>query len=510
MLPSSSLDDEFMAVRAIDVNRAFGGVQALRDASFAARPGEIHALAGENGAGKSTLIKVLCGVISADSGTVEINGATVRRVVEPAARRRLGVATAFQELSLIPDLTVAENLLLHEPPRNRLGLVRRRHMAATADAILRRYGVDYIDSEATTAELSIAHRQVVELVRVLATEPRVLILDEPTAALPDRQVEWLSIHMRRLRDDGRCVVFTSHRWREIEMLADRVTVFRNGTHVTTRDRISEAEAVTLMSGRTFEGTYPDVTTIARGESALEVSDLRGGRLAGVSFDLRRGEILGVGGLAGQGQRDLFLTIFGARRPSAGQLRVAGEPVQVRRPGDAIRAGLGIAYVPEDRKVEGLFLPLSIRDNIALATLSRRSRFGFVDRGRERDAVATLTDRLRIGAGRSSTQAVGNLSGGNQQKVLMARWLLTDANVLLLYDVTRGVDAATKHDIFELIAELAAQGKAILFYSSETEEIANLCHRVLVLREGRISVELDGPVRDAERIVAASLREMPDA
>jgi len=510
MLSSSSLDDEFMAVRATGVDRAFGGVQALRGASFAARPGEIHALAGENGAGKSTLIKVLCGVISADSGTVEIFGQTVRRVVEPGARRRLGVATAFQELSLIPDLTVAENLLLHEPPRNRLGLVRRSQLAATADTILRRYGVDYIDSFAITADLSVAHRQVVELVRVLATEPRVLILDEPTAALPDRQVEWLSTHMRRLRSQGSCVVFTSHRWREIEAFADRVTVFRNGTHVTTRDRISESEAVTLMSGRTFEGAYPDVTTIGRGDSALRVSDLRGGRLAGVSFDLRRGEILGVGGLAGQGQRDLFLTIFGARRPSGGQLSVAGEPVVVRRPRDAINAGIGISYVPEDRKAEGLFLPLSIRDNIALATLSRRSRFGFVDRGQERQAVATIVGRLRIGAGRSPAQAVGNLSGGNQQKVLMARWLLTDAHVLLLYDVTRGVDAATKHDIFELIAELAAQGKAILFYSSETEEIANLCHRVLVLREGRISVELDGPVRDAERIVAASLKEMPDA
>jgi ribose transport system ATP-binding protein len=184
--------------------------------------------------------------------------------------------------------------------------------------------------------------------------------------------------------------------------------------------------------------------------------------------------------------------------------VADQPVRVRRPADAIRAGLGIAYVPEDRKAEGLFLPLSIRDNIALATLSRRSRLGFVDRDRERDAVAGLTGRLRIGAGRSPHQAVGNLSGGNQQKVLMARWLLTDAHVLLLFDVTRGVDAATKHDLFELIAELAAQGRAILFYSSETEEIANLCHRVLVLREGRVSAELEGPVRDAERIVAASL------
>jgi ribose transport system ATP-binding protein len=499
-----------MAVRATGVDRAFGGVQALRGASFAARPGEIHALAGENGAGKSTLIKVLCGLISADDGAVEILGQPVRRVVEPDVRRRLGVATAFQELSLIPDLTVAENLLLQSPPRGRFGLVRRRRLVPEAEAILDRYGVDYIDSGATTSDLSVAHRQVIELVRALAWKPRVLILDEPTAALPDRQVEWLAAHMRRLRDEGCCVIFTSHRWREIEAFADRVTVFRNGTDVATRDRLTEAEAVTLMSGRTFEGTYPDVGRIRPGDVVLRVRDLRGGRLDGVSFHLRQGEILGVGGLAGQGQRDLFLTIFGARRASGGTIEIGGRPVTIRRPRDAIRSGVGIAYVPEDRKAEGLLLPLSIRDNIALATLARRSARGFVRRADEASAVASIVDQLRIGAGRSTSQAVGTLSGGNQQKVLMARWLLTNAKVLLLFDVTRGVDAATKHDIYELIGDLAAAGTAILFHSTETEEIANLCHRVIVLTEGRVSVELDGPVRDAERIVSASLKDVPDA
>ncbi len=508
--PGPGPETDVHAVQAVGVDRAFGGVQALRGASFAARPGEIHALAGENGAGKSTLIKVLCGLVTADRGTVEILGQPVRRVVEPNARRRMGVATAFQELSLLPDLSIAENLLLAEPPRGRLGLIRRGRLVPEAQAILERFGVDYIDARATAADLSVAHRQIVELVRVLATDPRVLILDEPTAALPDRQVEWLAAHMRRLRDQGCCVIFTSHRWREIESLADRVTVFRNGAHVATRQHISEAEAVTLMSGRSFEGTYPDVTTVAVTDSALRVEHLRGGRLRDVSFDLRRGEILGVGGLAGQGQRDLFLTLFGAQRAAGGALYADGRPITVRRPRDAIRAGLGIAYVPEDRKAEGLFLPLSIRDNVALATLWRRSAAGFVRRGAERAAVASIAGQLRIGGGRSTRQAVDTLSGGNQQKVLMARWLLTDARVLLLFDITRGVDAATKHDIYQLVADLAAAGKAILYYSSETEEIANLCHRVLVLREGAISAVLDGPVGDAERIVAASIKEVPDA
>jgi ribose transport system ATP-binding protein len=484
-------------VSARGIDRSFGGVQALRDASFAARPGEIHALAGENGAGKSTMIKVLCGLIRADRGTVDVHSGPV--------------ATAFQELSLMPDLTVAENLFLHRPPRGRLGLVVRRRLVPSAGELLRRFGVDYIDARAVTGDLSVAQRQVVEIVRALAAQPRVLFLDEPTAALPDRQVAWLSEHIRRLREEGCCVIFTSHRWREIEALADRVTVFRNGTHVTTRTQISESEAVRLMSGRTLSGTYPDVTAVpVHDDSALRVSDLHGGVLRGVSFDLRRGEILGIGGLAGQGQRDLFLTLFGARRAAAGRVAVGGRAVAIRRPRDAIAAGIGIAYVPEDRKAEGLLLPMSIRDNLTLATLDRRSAAGFVKRRAEQAAVAAIVKQLGINTGRPQTQAVGTLSGGNQQKVLMGRWLLTNAEILLLYDVTRGVDAATKHDFYVLVAELAAQGRAVLLYSSETEEIAHLCHRVLVLREGRIAAELPGPVGDAERIVAASLREVPDA
>ncbi|MGI5241121.1 sugar ABC transporter ATP-binding protein [Dactylosporangium sp. CA-139066] len=497
------------AIRADGVDRAFGGVQALRDASFAARPGEIHALAGENGAGKSTMIKVMCGLVRAERGTVEILGEPVGRLAGPAARQALGLATAFQELSLLPDLSVAENLLLQHPPRGRLGLVRRRSLVPTAKSLLERLGVEHIDPAATTADLTVAQRQVVELARVLATEPRVLILDEPTAALAEQQVAWLAGHMRRLRDAGGCVVFTSHRWREIEDLADRVTVFRNGTRVDTRDRLSEAEAVRLMSGRTLAGGYPDVAAhrpAPDAAPALRVAGLTGGALRDVGFELRRGEILGVGGLAGQGQRDLFLALFGARRSRAGEVFVAGRPVRIRRPADAIRAGIGIAYVPEDRKAEGLLLPMSVRDNLTLATLGRVSTAGFVRRRAEREAVAGMVAQLSIRTARPATQPVGTLSGGNQQKVLMGRWLLTEADVLLLFDVTRGVDAATKHDFYALVARLAAAGKAVLLYSSETEEIAHLCHRVLVLREGRITAELPGPVGDAERIVAAAMKE----
>ncbi|WP_460494887.1 ATP-binding cassette domain-containing protein [Dactylosporangium cerinum] len=331
-----------------------------------------------------------------------------------------------------------------------------------------------------TRDLSVAHRQVVELVRVLATRPEVLILDEPTAALQEQQVAWLAAHMRRLRSEGCCVVFTSHRWREIEDLADRVTVFRNGSHVTTRERLTESEAVTLMSGRTLTGAYPPLTPPAD-PVALEA------RVGDVDIRLRRGEILGIGGLAGQGQRELFLKLFCGRQ----SVTVGGTQRVIRRPKDAIRAGIGIAYVPEDRKAEGLLLPMSVRDNLALATLERRSVAGFVRRAAEHRAVRDIVDRLAVRTA-STGHPVGTLSGGNQQKVLMGRWLLSGAEVLLLFDVTRGVDAATKHDFYALVADLAAQGRAVLLYSSETEEIAHLCHRVLVMREGRVAAELEGP------------------
>jgi ribose transport system ATP-binding protein len=496
-----------LALEATGVSRSFGGVQALRGASFAARPGQVHALAGENGAGKSTMIKVLSGVLRPDAGTVRVFGEAVR-FAGPAEALRWGIATAFQELSLLPDLTVAENLLLRTPPRGRLGLVRRARFTACAGELLERHGVTDIDPNDPVDELSVAQRQVVEIVRALSSRPRILFLDEPTAALPDREVEWLRGQVVALRDAGGCVVFTSHRWRDIEELADRVTVFRNGTDVASADRLGRDEAVTLMAGRSVDQTYPPLPAARSGEPALRVAGLSAGRLRDVSFTLHRGEVLGVGGLAGQGQRELFLALFGVRPADGGSIEVGGRAVRLRRPRQAVRAG--VALVPEDRKGEGLTLPLSVRDNLTLPVLNRIARAGLLRRARERHLVRTMVDQLQIDTRRPRSQTVRTLSGGNQQKVLLGRWLLTDPAVLLLYDVTRGVDAATKHDIYRLVAQLAKAGKAILLYSSETEEMAHLCHRVLVLREGRLAAELPGPVGDPELIVAAAMREGTDA
>jgi ribose transport system ATP-binding protein len=491
------------AIEAAGVTCSFGGVHALTEGALTAHFGEVHALVGENGAGKSTLIKILGGVVKPDSGTVRFDGEDVTNAI-PAAVRRHGVGTVFQELTLFPWLTVAENLLVGAEPRGATRLIQRRRLGVLAGEVLDRFEVDGIDPHALAGSLPLAQRQIVEIVGVLTREPRILYLDEPTSALAARDVEWLFGLVRRLRADGVCVVFTTHRWAEVASLADRITVLRNGAHVTTRERLEEAEAVTLMTGRTIDRMYPDKPRVAKGaEVLLEAAELGDDVLGGVSFRLHRGEIVGVGGLAGQGQRELFMSLFGARRAGRGHVSVHGKRARLRSPADAIRLGLAIALVPEDRKTEGLMLPMSVRDNLTLAVLDAVSRAGVVRSSRERATVREAVQRLGIKTRDPALQAVGTLSGGNQQKVLIGRWLLTRPDVLLLYDITRGVDVATKHDIYELVVQLAAEGKALLYYSSETEEIAQLCNRVLVMREGRVVAELDGAA-DAEAIVGASL------
>jgi ribose transport system ATP-binding protein len=343
-------------------------------------------------------------------------------------------------------------------------------------------------------------------VRALSRQPQILVLDEPTAALPRREVEWLFGLVRDLRSQGVCVLFTSHRWQEVQTLADRITVFRNGRAVATREQLDEDEAVTLMTGRSIDRAYPSPPPLpAARERCSRCRGLSGAHLADVDLSVHRGEIVGVSGLAGQGQRELFLTLFGARKSTSGEVRSGGRPAAHPPPSDAIRAGLGIALVPEDRKSEGLLLPRSVRDNLTLPVLGRISTAGVVRPSAERALVTSLVDLLRIKTTQPSLTEVGNLSGGNQQKVMLGRWILADCDVLLLFDVTRGVDVATKHEIYDLIVDLARKGKGILLYSSDTEEVAHLCHRVLVLREGRIAAELDAEA-EAEDIVAAAYRD----
>jgi len=493
------------AIAASGVCKTYDSGRAVDQADFSATFGEVHALVGENGAGKSTLIKIFCGAVSPDAGRIAVRGHDVS-IASTVAARRLGIGTVFQELTLMPWMTVAENLLIGEPGGGFAGLVRRRSQPDRAAEVMAQYGITSIDPRELAANLSVAERQIVEIVRGVHRDPSILFLDEPTAALGEHEAEWLFGLVRKVRDQGKCVIFTSHRWREVDSLADRITVFRNGRHVATRKTLDQDEAVVLMTGRTVDRAYPKPDPPGAEAPLLQVQGLSNERLRDISFSIRPGEILGVGGLAGQGQRELFLTLFGARRSSAGTTSVRGQRVRIRKPGDAIRAGVGIAFVPEDRKSEGLFLRMPVRDNLSLVVLPRLSRLGVVSRSQENARTGSIVKRLAIKTSAPNRTSVETLSGGNQQKVLIGRWLMADADVVLLYDVTRGVDVATKHDIYELIVQIAREGKAVLFFSSETEEVARLSHRVIVLREGRVATELTGEDIDAEAVVAAAVKE----
>ncbi len=492
-------------IEAVDVFKSFGGIQALQGASFEAGRGEVHALVGENGAGKSTLIKILSGLLRLDRGEIRLDGREVR-IDQPAEAQRLGIGTVFQELTLLPHMTVAENLLLRREPRDRLGLIRRSEVTREAARLLGGFGLLRIGAEALVGELPLAQRQLVEIAKVISRSPAILLLDEPTSALSEREVAWLFELVRRLRSAGLTIVFTSHRWNEVRDLSDRITIFRNGQRVGTfaASEITEDRAVELMTGRQLSAMFPPLPPLVDAQPELTVQGLAAGRVRGVDFTLHRGEVLGIGGLQGQGQRDLFLALFGAQRVRAGAVAIRGRPVVIRHPKDAIAAGIRIALVPEDRKAEGLLLPMSVRQNMTLPVLGNLSRLGYVDLPRETQAVQRMIGQLDIRTS-GPDQTVGTLSGGNQQKVLIGRWLLTEARILLLYDVTRGVDVATKHDIYRLVTALVAQGRAILYYSSDTAEMAHLCHRVLVMREGRIATELRSPGITADALVRASLQ-----
>jgi ribose transport system ATP-binding protein len=477
------------AVECSGVSKSFGGV---------------HALVGENGAGKSTLIKALGGRLRPDAGTIHIKGRPVT-FAAPTDAHRLGVWTVFQELTLFPWMSVAENLLIGRAPRDRFGLIDRGRMEARAEAMLAGFGIEHIDPLALIEDVSLAARQIVEIVRAISHDPEVLLLDEPTSSLVEREVLWLFGQIRRLRERGTCVIFTSHRWNEIIDIADRITVFRGGRHVGTFDQIGESDAVMLMTGRRVEAQFPPLVPLPASEPAFEVRQASGPGVNGVSLTLHRGEVLGIGGLAGHGHRELFRLLFGAERMTAGTLLVHGKPVRLRSPRDAMRHGVDVAMVPEDRKTEGLLLAMSIRDNLTLAVLRHIAPGGILRPLRERRLALEATGRLRVsmpGLG----APVGALSGGNQQKILIGRWLLAEPKVLLLYDITRGVDVATKHELYELVMQLASNGHAILLYSSVAEELVHLSHRVLVMREGRIAAEMANPGITAEHIVAAAMRD----
>jgi len=470
--------------------KRYDATVALAGVDFDALAGEVHGILGENGAGKSTLIKLLSGAVSPDAGTIDVFGERCR-FRAPRYAQQAGVMTVFQELSLVPDLTVAENLAFAKRGATRL-LRSRRRLDRHARAALLRVGIDDLDPGELVSELSLEKRQRLEIAKALAQAPRVLILDEATSALSATEVEWLINLTRRLASEGLAVLFISHRLSEIRTACDRVTILRNGETVASYElaSVDDERLIMDMIGRRIERLFPARRVPELGEVALELDEFgAAGSTGGASFTLRRGEILGLGGLQGQGQTGLLLAIYGAVR-SKGRLRVAGNPERLSSPAQAL--ALGVALVPEDRGGEGLLLDKSIRENIALGVLKRIAQFGVIPPRVEREVADGAVANLRIRCS-STQQLAGTLSGGNQQKVLLAKVLATEAHVLLLLDPTRGVDIGTKAELYEAFADLATRGYAIVLYSSDAEELIHVCDRVAVMSAGSIvgTVETDG-------------------
>ncbi|MDR7567447.1 MAG: sugar ABC transporter ATP-binding protein [Armatimonadota bacterium] len=485
-------------LRLVSIHKSFPGVHALRGVSLDLRPGEIHILLGENGAGKSTLLRIAGGALLKDAGQIYVLGRRVElRSVQHA--RQLGIGMVHQELSLVPDLSVAENLLLGQWPRRRFGLVDWREMRARARQVLEDLEV-HLDPDRPIWELSIAERQLVEIARVLGLEVRILLLDEPTSALPESDRKRLFRILRELRNRGVAVVYTSHRLAEVWEIGDRVTVLRDGQEVGTFpvQEVDEGMLVRLMVGRTLQEHLPKVA-VSPGPPLLEVSGLAAAHVSGVSFQLRTGEIVGVFGLRGSGRSTLARALFGLERIRSGTIRVDGKPVEIHSPRDAIRAGLG--YLTEDRR-EGLVPLLPVPPNITLASLRRFVRRGFLDRTAERDMALRLMEVLAIQPPTPWRPAL-HFSGGNQQKILLARWLASGARILILDEPTRGIDVGAKSEVFALVGQLAQQGVGVLLLSSEIPELLAVADRILVLRSGRLTAEFSREEASQEAILRAA-------
>jgi ribose transport system ATP-binding protein len=487
------------------VSKRYGGVRALENVDFSCSRGKIHAVLGENGAGKSTLIKITAGVVQPDSGSISVEGAP-RRFASPSAATAAGVVCIFQELSLMPDLSVADNISIAAPPR-RFGLIDGRAQRSRAEALLAEVGCEDVNPLLRVRDLPLSRRQMVEIAKALGQRPKLLILDEATSALTSADVERVYAVLSRLKSENVAILYITHRMHEVESLADRASVFRNGRHIETFDKgqRSTAEIVQLMIGRDIAAQYPPKPTRARRPAAALKVDRLGwnNRLADISLEVDAGEIVGLGGLDGQGQKTLLLALFGVLRGVTGAMTVNGREVRPGSPAHAKSRDIGVALVPEDRKTEGLMLPMSVADNLTIASLNALSFGPFIDSGKETDAIEAGVKRLRIKAG-SSSDPVSTLSGGNQQKVVIAKWLLTEPRVILLNDPTRGIDVGTKQELYRLMRELADQGAAILFYSTDYDELIGCCDRVAIMYDGRIVRELRGDELNETNIVASSL------
>lgn len=471
------------------VNKSFPGVKALSDVSLNIYRGEVHALCGENGAGKSTLMKILSGAYKKDSGTIRLDGHEVT-IESTKASEKMGISIIYQELNQVNGLTVAENIFLGRQPRKN-GRILWKKMYDDAAKLLERLQI-HLDVKEKTGRLTIAQRQLVEIAKAVSMDARVVIMDEPTSSLTSAETEILFAIIKTLKEAGTAVIFITHRMDEIYQICDRLSVLRDGCYVGSGliSEISRAELIKMMIGRELKQQYPE-RFVDIGDEILRVEDLADGKqIQNISFSLKKGEVLGFAGLVGAGRTETMRMLFGIDKKEKGKIFINNREVRIQNPMDSIRYKIG--FVTENRKEEGLLLNMSCSFNTTLAALEKLKNHGALSLGREKEIAEEYVNKLRI-VTPSVSQKAGLLSGGNQQKVVLAKWLFTDCDIVILDEPTRGIDVGAKREIYEIINQLAADGKGVIVVSSEMEEVMGICDRILVMREGRISGEIQ---RDA--------------
>lgn len=481
-----------------NISKAFTGVQALSHVDFALRKGEVHALMGENGAGKSTLMKVLIGVHEADEGSIIYKGQeiTFDSVLEA---QKNGISMIFQELNLIPHLSVAENIFFAREPMNH-GIINKRKMEHDARDLLKIFDIDVEPTDIVNT-LSVAKQQMVEIAKALSFDVEVLIMDEPTSALTEKEIEKLFALVNKLKSQGVCIVYISHRMNELKRICDHITIFRDGTYVSDHkfSDITMDEIIAKMVGRSLDNHFPPKTAIVQDEVIMSIMNAeRDGVFKPLNFDLLKGEILGVTGLVGAKRTELARSIFGADPLDSGEIIIHGERISIKSPADSIKAG--IAYLSEDRKLNGVAVKMSIKENITMASMDKVSnRAGIISAEKEKRASNTFVDKMEIKTP-TIEQLVSNLSGGNQQKVVIGKWLFRDAKVMIFDEPTRGIDVGAKYAIYQLLDELANQGVGVIMISSELPEILGMSDRVLIMKEGEMTGLLQTRSTNQEEIM----------
>ncbi len=482
------------------IGKSFGPTRALQDVSFDILEGEIHAILGQNGAGKSTLVNILDSVFSEFEGKIIFRGHEVsRREMKEQFRTKLGVV--HQEFPLIPHLSVAENIYLGELTKRKNGYIEWNKIYEKAAQLLDTLKI-HLDVQAKIIALSAGERQLVSIARALAKNPEVLVFDEATSTLTDNEVEILFELLNRLKANGRGIIFISHKIEEILQLADRVTILRDGMSVGTKktSEIDRYEMISLMAGRTVENQFPPRLHCA-GDEMLRIENLSGEAFQNCSFAVRSGEVLGIAGLVGSGRPELLKTIFGAMRAKNGSIWLDGKQISIRKPLDAIQAG--IYFVPSERRKEGVFQQMSIRDNLTISMLRNYSRAGWIDQAKEQEVAGEYIEKLKIKT-TGDTQLIKELSGGNQQKVIISRWLSGTGRVFLFDEPTRGLDVGVKYDVYELINQIKQSGGAVIMVSSELPELLAMSDRVITMYEGKVTAEMDNDNLDQETVLESMM------